>query len=91
MIMAATAGMLTGAVRISLMICVAPAWDARGTTFGPGAGGGGGASGGTSVVTSSARPRVCGEIIGASSAHATSSACPVNPIAVVHTRFPDGP
>ena len=89
--MAATAGMLTGAVRMFLKICVATAWCDCGTTFGPGGGGGGGAPGGASVVTRNARPKVCGEISGASSAQPISSACPVNPIAVAQTLLVDGP
>jgi hypothetical protein len=56
-----------------------------------GRGGGGGGPGGATEISQVTRGRDCGEIIGASSAHATSSACPVNPIAVVHTRFPEGP
>ena len=59
-----------------LKICVASAWCGRGTIFGPGGGGGGGAPGGASVVTRNARPKVCGEISGASSAQPISSACP---------------
>ena len=88
---AAIAGMLTGMVRRSLKTCVAAAWGDRGTTLGPGGSGGGGAPGGASVVTRNARPNVCGEISGASSAHAISIACPVNPIAVAQTLLVGGP
>jgi hypothetical protein len=43
------------------------------------------------VVTSNARPKVCGETIGASSAQPINIAWPVNPMAVVQTLLVGGP
>src|ERR1035441_5664740 len=87
----ATAGTLAGMMRAFGKARAAAARERGGTTFGPGGGGGGGAPGVTSVVTRNARPKVCGEISGASTAQPISTACPVNPMAVVQTLLLVGP
>jgi hypothetical protein len=61
-----------------------------GTTFGPGGSGAVGAPGATSPVTRNARPKVCGDTSGTSIKQPISTACPVNPMAVVHTLLEDG-
>src|ERR1035438_2790812 len=81
----ATAGTLAGMMRAFGKTRAAAARERGGTTFGPGGGGGGGAPGVTSVVTRNARPKVCGEIIGASSAQPIIIAWPVKPMAVAQT------
>src|ERR1035441_5578146 len=85
MMILAIGGTPTGAMRMPARTCVAAAWGDRGTIFGPGGGGGGGAPGVTSVVTRNARPKVCGEIIGASSAQPIIIAWLVKPMAVAQT------
>src|SRR4051794_31686836 len=63
-----------------------------GTRLSPGGGGGGGGGPGAARgVIQVARGNTCGEIRGIMSAPAMNSACPVNPIAVVQTRFVLGP
>src|SRR5664280_759301 len=91
MMILAIGGTLAGAMRMPMRTCVAAAWGDRGTILGPGGGGGGGAPGVTSVVTRNARPKVCGEIIGASSAQPIIIAWPVKPMAVAQTLLAGGP
>src|ERR1019366_3040022 len=80
----------TGSVRIRLGFGGAAPRDGTASGFGPGGGGAGGAPGATSPVTKNARPKVCGETSGANIKQPISTACPVNPMAVVQTLFEDG-
>src|ERR1035438_1292539 len=89
-IMTATGGTLTGAIRAWVETGVDAPWCGNGSTRGPGGGGAGGAPGATSPVTKNARPKVCGETSGANIKQPISAACPVNPMAVVQTLLEDG-
>src|ERR1035441_1890362 len=90
-IMAATIGTraATGSTRAWVAGANAP-WCGTGSTLGVGAAGAGGAPGATSPVTKNARPRVCGDTSGANIKQPISTACPVNPMALVHTLLEDG-
>src|ERR1035441_7576583 len=79
-----------GSIRVFLMEGGAAARDGIASGFGPGGGGAGGAPGATSPVTRNARPRVCGDTSGANIKQPISTACPVNPMAVVQTLLEDG-
>src|SRR5450759_20233 len=86
-IMAAIAGIWAGDGSMTRLVYAGLAAALRGTgsTLGPGGTGAVGTPGSTSPVTKNARPRVCGDSSGAKSAQPISTACPVNPMAVVQT------
>src|SRR5450432_927858 len=87
-IISALGGILAGNIRRRLKTCDAPPTAVLGWTTGPG---GGGAPGAEMVAIHAARGSACGEIMGASTAQVTSSACPVTPANVVQTRLDGGP
>src|SRR5450432_1843644 len=89
---AAMNGILVGAIKVANINC-----DGRGTAvLGriivlPGGGGAGGGPGASMPVIQAARGNAAGQIIGATTAQVTSSACPVTPAKVPQTRFDSCP
>src|ERR1019366_9225395 len=79
-----------GSVRVFLVVGGTAPRDGTASGFGPGGSGAGGAPGATSPVTRNARPKVCGDTSGANIKQPISTACPVNPMAVVQTLLDDG-